>query len=142
MIDITTTPRRDACPYERAFSHSTKHLSETLQGRVRRSRAILVRSAPVLTIEDREVPVRIETLFEQEAPFQWHFKYQIVEADPPAPGPEDAVVAQWARRRRAQFTHPQGPRMAPVIRTISSVLDNGREGKDYVLMNHVPALVA
>lgn len=143
MIDIHSSPRCGPCtPYERAFTQHTAHLAKALQLKVRRSLAILVRSSPILTIDGCEVPVRVETIFEQEAPFQWRFRYQIVEADPPGPAAERSLVARWARRRREQFTDPDGPRMTPVIQTIGSVLGNGQEGRDYVLLNHMPALVA
>jgi hypothetical protein len=101
---------------------------------------VLVRSRPTIAIERRMIPAAVETIFEQARPGLWRFHSQLVEVDGPANQNERSAVSNWAVDRKQHFASPTGPRLAPVFDTLASVLDSGREGKDYVLLKRVPAL--
>ena len=142
MADITAASN-NAIPtaYEVAFDRTVMKLSETLQSRIRRCRAILVRSRPMIQLGRLCIQTEIETLFEQAQPCVWRFRSQSVHIIGHASHDETLAVRKWGADRRRRFVDPDGPRMLPVLETLKSVLESGREGRDFVLLGRVPVLV-
>ncbi len=126
--------------YVAAFQRRLGTLPDGLRSRVQRCRAVLVRARPTIAIEGRMIPAAVETIFEQARPGLWRFRSQLIEVDGPASAAEYIAVSAWARQRQRHFDAPDGPRLGPVFDTLASVLDSGREGRDYILLSRVPAL--
>jgi len=127
--------------YVAAFNRKTASLSNTLRARLQRSRAILVRSHPTISINGGSIPASVETIFEQVRPSIWKFRSQIVEIEGPSSAAEQQTIHTWAIARRQNFVSPDGPRLEPVFETLASVLESGREGRDFVLLSRVPAVI-
>ena len=132
--------RRMPAIYVAAFRRRTATLPKPLRGRIHRCRAVLIRSRPTIAIDGRMIPAAVETIFEQARPGLWLFRSQLIEIDGRASSAEKLAVSGWARDRKEHFESPDGPRLAPVYDTLVSVLDSGREGRDYVLLSRVPVL--
>jgi len=145
MTDIASAPYVStprcvgADLYAAAFDRRTASLDNALRIRLRRSRAVLVRSRPMITIGGRCIPAAVETLFEQVRPNIWQFRSQMIDIEGPASDGDRQRIHAWSTDRRRHFVSPDGPRMAPVFDTLASVLESGREGRDFVLLNRVPA---
>lgn len=135
---LTSVPRI----YAAAFDRQTARLNADMRCRLRRSRALLVRSRPTVSIGGRRIPAVVETLFEQAKPFVWRFHSQLVDIDGPASSDDWQTIRSWSTERRRALESPEGPRLAPIISMLSSVVESGREGKDFVLLSRVPSLVA
>jgi hypothetical protein len=142
MTDITPAPNC-AIPqiYVASFNRKTASLSNTLRARLRCSRAILVQSHPIISIYDGSIPASVETIFEQIQPSIWKFCSQIVKIEGPASVAEQQTIHTWALARREHFVSPGGPQFEPVFDALASVLESGREGRDFVLLSRVPAVM-
>jgi len=101
----------------------------------------LVRSHPTISINGGSIPASVETIFEQVRPSIWKFRSQIVEIEGPSSAAEQQTIHTWAIARRQNFVSPDGPRLEPVFETLASVLESGREGRDFVLLSRVPAVM-
>ena len=142
MIDIASASNC-AIPqiYVAAFNRKTASLSNTLRARLQHSRAILVRSHPTISINGGSIPASVETIFEQVRPSIWKFRSQIIDIDGPASKAEQQIIHSWAVERRQHYVSPDGPRLEPVFDTLASVLESGREGRDFMLLSRVPAVM-
>ena len=143
MTDIMPTPHTSVPQiYAAAFNRQTADLSTGLRSRLSRSRAVLVRSKPTISIGTRCISAVVETVFEQAKPFVWRFHSQIVEVDGPASTADTQTIRGWSAERRKTFESPNGPRLAPILTMLARTLEAGREGRDFVLLSRVPSLGA
>ena len=139
MIDIAPAPLPTLPEiYVAAFNRKTARLSDSLRARLLKSRAVIVRWRPMITIAGRPIAAAVETIFEQIRPCIWRFRSQLVETDGPASPADQQTLREWGVDRRRHFEAPEGPRLAPVFDTLASMLESGREGRDYVLLSRVP----
>ena len=134
MIDIRTPSR----------STTTRNLStpiapEPIRQRVARSRAVMVRSEPMITFKNGRFPIVVETLFEQVSPGYWKYSAQLVEVDVPITPEDMATIDRWAEDRRRRFLEQQRNNDV-VLRTLAATFESGIEGLDYVLLRHVPPM--
>ncbi len=141
MTDIMPTPLTTVPEiYAAAFNRQTAALSTGLRFRLSRSRAVLVRSKPTISIGKRCISTVVETIFEQARPFVWQFHSQIIDIDRSASAADQQTIRTWSTQRRKTFESPNGPRLAPIIAMLASTLEFGREGKDFILLSRVPLL--
>ena len=148
MTDIT--PLVETCShstladlYARAFERRTRQLDASLRIRLRRTRAVMVRSRPAISINNRTIPTSVETIFEQVRPSIWKFRSQMIDIEEPASEAERQHIRQWSCDRQRAFVSPTNrPQIDSVLDTLSAVLDGGREGRDYILLSRVPSLIS
>ncbi|MCH2143267.1 MAG: hypothetical protein MK077_09760 [Phycisphaerales bacterium] len=135
MIDIRTPSRSTT-----TRNISTPIAPEPIRQRVAQSRAVMVRSEPMITFKNGRFPILVETLFEQVSPGHWKYSAQLVEVDVPITPEDMATIDRWAEDRRRRFIEQQRRNNDVVLRTLAATFESGIEGLDYVLLRHAPPM--
>ena len=134
MIDIRTPSRSKT-----THSNASPMTPEPIRQRLARSRAVMVRSEPIMTFKNGRFPIIVETLFEQIAPGRWKYSAQLVDVEVPTTPEDMATIGRWAEDRRRRLVE-QHRKSDVVSRTLAATFESGIEGQDYVLLRHVPPM--